>query len=220
MNICINYWGQPRKLKIIKEVYESQLKDNINNFHICYSTWKTEDVQDFKAIFPDAYVIQYDLPDFTLYEDIIFKFKYDHTTVSKDIKNYILGLYIREQSLKTINKYIQNHNIIFDFIITLRPDTNIYNGNLKQYYDNINNNSNILYLAKEPRYDIYNQGAVPDALLISNFYNMNKLISFPIFENIAIDGNIIHPETATGKNIIHNSFVVNYLDIYAFRLPP
>ena len=222
LNICVNYWGQPRQLKIINDIYNNQIKDNINKFYICYSTWKNEDVDGFKKIFPDAYIIQYDLPDLSIYKDIIDNYKYDITSISQDISNYVLGLYIREKSLHTINNYTIMNNITFDIIITLRPDTDIYNGNLNEHYNFINSNinSNIVFVPDKPRYDIYNQGAVPDALLVSNIYNMNKILSFPKFENIAIYGNIIHPETATGKHILYNNFILKYLNIYAIRWQP
>lgn len=63
MNICVNYWGQPRLMDVIKNVYDTQIKDDSNNFHICYSTWKTEDVSTFKRIFPNSYIKQYDMPN-------------------------------------------------------------------------------------------------------------------------------------------------------------
>jgi hypothetical protein len=128
MNICVNYWGQPRLMNIIERVYKTQINDNINNFHICYSTWKTEDISRFKEIFPNSYIIQYDLPNLENYKDVIQKYEYDITTISRDITNYIYGLYIKEQSINTINNYMKCKNITFDFIITLRPDSDIYNG--------------------------------------------------------------------------------------------
>jgi hypothetical protein len=48
-------------------------------------------------------------------------------------------------------------------------------------------------------------------------YNTKKLLTFPDFNVIAINGNIIHPETATGKLILNNNFIIHFFDIYAFR---
>lgn len=224
MNICVNYWGQPRQLNIIEDIYKNQINDNINNFHICYSTWKTENIENFKKIFPNAYIKQYDFPDLSLYNNIIDNYHYDDTTVSRDIKNYILGIYILEQSLKTINEFKEMNNVNFNFIITIRPDTDIYNGTLFSYYsdinNNINNDNNTFYTANSPRFDVYNEGAVPNALFISNLHNMSKLLTFPDFKNISIMQNIIHPETAAGKNIKYNKFNLKYLNLYAFRWQP
>lgn len=215
MNICVNYWGQPRLMNIIEGVYKTQIDDNINNFHICYSTWKTEDITKFKEIFPNSYVKQYDFPDLENYKEIIKKYEYHH--YSNDIARYIFGLFIRDKSINTINEYMNMKNIEFDFIITIRPDSNIYDGILNKYYSIIKENVNLLHTATHPRYDVYNEGAVPDALLISNYNNMKKILKFPNFETIAVNGNIVHPETATGKNIIHNKISVNYLNLSSFR---
>jgi len=217
MNICVNYWGQPRLMNIIEDIYKTQINDNINNFHICYSTWKTEDISRFKAIFPNSYIKQYDYPNLENYKDIIQKYKYDGTTISRDITNYIYGLFIREQSINTINEYMNIKNITFDFIITIRPDTDIYNGLLHSYYYNILENTNFLYVATHPRYDVYNQGAIPNALLISSYNNMKNILKFPNFELIAIDGNYIHPETSTGKQVIYNQIPIKYMNLSSFR---
>jgi hypothetical protein len=217
MNICVNYWGQPRLMNIIEDIYKTQINDNINNFHICYSTWKTENISIFKEIFPNSYIKQYDYPNLENYSDIIQNYKYDNTTISRDITNYIYGLFIREQSINTINEYMNINNVSFDFIITIRPDTDIYNGLLYSYYNNILENKKFLYVATHPRYDIYNQGAIPDALLISNYNNMKKILKFPNFETIAINSNIIHPETATGKNVIYNQVPIKYMNLSSFR---
>lgn len=112
---------------------------------------------------------------------------------------------------------MNNNNINFDIIITIRPDTDVYDGLLNTCYVSMLENTNMLYVATHPRFDIYNQGAIPDALLISNFDVMVKLLKFPDFRFISIHKNIIHPETATGKNVKHQNICVKYLNLSAFR---
>ena len=146
--------------------------------------------------------------------EIIKKYEYLH--YSNDIVRYIFGLFIRDKSINTINEYMNIKNIEFDFIITIRPDSNIYDGILNKYYSNIKDNASLLHTATHPRFDIFNEGAVPDALLISNYNNMKKVLKFPNFETIAVNGNIIHPETSTGKTIIHNQIDLNYLNLSSF----
>ena len=46
---------------------------------------------------------------------------------------------------------------------------------------------------------------------------MKKILKFPNFETIAINGNIIHPETADGKIIIHNQLFIHFLNVSSFR---
>lgn len=227
MNICVNYWGQPRLLNVIEHIYNSQINDGLNNFHICYTTWKDENVSKFKELFKDSYINQIDKPNLELekYKDIINKFTYH--SYNPDIKHYMLGIYIREQSLKTVVEYQMQKNINFDFIITIRPDTIISEGVLYSYYSTIIKNMDYIYVCDRPRYDIYNKGAIPDAVFISSLDTITKIIksfSFekdndipPDFDNVCVNGNIIHPETVSGQLIRLSDIPIYFLNLHAFR---
>lgn len=215
MNICINYWGQPRLLNVIQNIYDSQINDKINNFYICYTTWKNEDITKFNKIFPNSYINQIDYPEINNYKYIINHFKYD--SYNPDIKHCILGLYVRERSLDTVSAYQEKLNIKFDFIITIRPDSEIREKKLFDYYSYINLNPEYIYLADRPRYDIHNKGAVPDALIISTLDSLKEILKFPDFNKVAVNGNYIHPESTTGQMIRFSKIKCIFLDFYAFR---
>jgi hypothetical protein len=217
MNICVNYWGQPRLLNIIEEIYNTQINDKNNNFYICYTTWKTEDVTKFNRIFPNSYINQIDHPDLTSdkYKYMIKNFQYD--SYNPDIKHCILGLYVREQSLNTVSLYEKNLNIKFDFIITIRPDTEIKEGILFNFYSYIKSNPEYIYVPDRPRYDVYGKGAVPDALLISKLDSLKEILKFPNFDDIKINGYLIHPESSTGQMIQFSKIKCIFLDIFSFR---
>jgi hypothetical protein len=40
MNICINFFGQPRFVNNANYIYNNFIKDEINNFYVLYTTWK------------------------------------------------------------------------------------------------------------------------------------------------------------------------------------
>lgn len=221
MNILINYFGQPRNIPLCENVYNLHINDKINTFHVCYSTWNTEDIVEFSKIFPSAFIMQYDYPDITKYQDIINNYKYEH--YSRDISHYVYGLKIRENSINTIDEYIRLHSINIDFIINIRTDTDIYTDNFKdegilyRYYNLIIKDTSNVYLANKPRFDIYNVGAIPDALIISNYNNTKSILTFPDFSSITAYDKIIHPESATGKMIINNNINKIFLNMHAFR---
>jgi hypothetical protein len=199
-------------------MYETQINDKINNFYICYTTWKTEDVTKFKRIFPNSYINQIDHPDLTSdkYKNIIANFKYD--SYNPDIKHYILGLHVREQSLNTVSSYQKYINVKFDFIITIRPDTEIKENTLFNFYSLIHLNPAYIYVPDRPRYDIYNKGTVPDALIITNMNSLKEIFKFPNFNDIKVNGNLIHPESATGQMIQFSKIKCIFLNIFSFRV--
>jgi hypothetical protein len=216
MNICINYWGKPRKLNVIEETYNTQLNDKINNFHICYTTWKTEDISRFKEIFPDSYVNQIDPPDLDTdkYKYIIDNFR--PVSYNPSIINSILGLYVRQQSVSTVSTFEQNLNIKFDFVITVRPDTLITEGILYENYPFIKKNLNYIYVGDRPRFDVLNMGSVPDSLIVSTLENTTKMLGeFPDFDKIDIN-RTYHPETASDKLIKLSGVECFFLNLSAF----
>lgn len=218
MNICVNYWGQPRLLNVIQDMYDIQINDKINNFYICYTTWKTEDVTKFNKIFPNSFINQIDHPDLTneKYQDMINNFIYE--SYNPDIKHYILGLHVREQSLNTVSLYEKELNINFDFIITIRPDTELKENTLFDFYSLIKANPEYIYVPDRPRFDIYNKGAVPDALIITNMNSLKEILKFPNFHDIKVNGNSIHPESSTGQMIRFSKIKCIFLNIFGFRI--
>lgn len=217
MNICVNYWGQPRLLNVIQDIYDTQINDKINNFYICYTTWKTEDITKFNIIFPNSCINQIDYPDLSSdkYKDIINNFKYD--SYNPDIKHCIFGLYVREQSLNTVSSYEKNINIKFDFIITIRPDTEIKEDKLFNFYSLIKSNPEYIYVPDRPRFDIYNKGSVPDSLIIANMNSLKEILKFPNFHDVKVNDNLFHPESSTGQMINFSKIKCIFLNIFSFR---
>ena len=231
IKICINYWGQTRNYEShARDIYNSRTvppNSNENNYeyHILYSTWKDENIELFQNLFPEAYIKQYDKPDMEQYKNIIDNYKLDKSQPpSKSLERYLCGLHIKKISTDTIIEYQQIKNINFDIVVSLRVDCNIFDGNLFDYYNKIletnknNINNNEIYFANEMRYDIYNQGGVPDTLFIGNLNNVllaSKQID--IIEQISLKNtNEIHPETAFYKACIALGLDVKYLPFNAF----
>ena len=231
IRICINYWGQPRNREShARDIYNSRIihpNSNENNyeFHIVYSTWKDENIETFKKLFPEAYIKQYDKPDMGQYKNIIDNYKLDKSQPSsKSLERYLYGLYIKKLSTETIIKYQEQKKIKFDIVVSLRVDCNIWDGNVFDHYNNIlklnkiNVNNNEIYFANENRYDIYNQGGVPDTLLLGNLNNVllaSKQIDI-IEKTTLTNTKEIHPETAFFKGCIASGLNVKYLPFKAF----
>ena len=58
---------------------------------------------------------------------------------------------------------------------------------------------------------------IPCSSWSSNYNNIKQILKFPNFEIIALNGDLIHPETSTYKHIIHNQIEINYLNLSSFR---
>ena len=137
MNICLNYYGQPRGCKKLKENYLNNIKDDINTFHCVYTTWNTEDISEFKNIFPDSFINQIEKPNISYFSYFKDNYTMDHTWVSNNVPmdNFLYFLYIKTNSIKTIEKYEEINNIKFDIVITLRPDHYFTGTNINYYYN-------------------------------------------------------------------------------------
>ncbi len=219
MNICLNYWGQPRELKIIKEIYDTQIYDNKYNFYVLFTTYKNEDVKKFVEYFPNSYINQIDDINENDYEEIVKEYTFEHW--SNNILHYIRGINLRSKSYETINNYIKEKNIKFDLVLTLRPDSDIYDCKFYNLYDHIfevlNKNPNILICADKPAFDVHQCGTIPDALFISKMDTIEKILKFPNFKIISVSNNVVHPETASYKHVKSQNIDICYLNFYAFK---
>ncbi len=200
MNICINYYGQPRGLKIIENNFYEKVYDNKNNFHILYSTWSSENTEDFKKIFPNSFIKKYDLPDMNNHIDLIQNYGMDSSQVN-GIENYIKYLTIKNNSLQTIIDYEQIKKINFDIIITMRPDHIFYNDNLYNYYDYFMTKDDYIFVPVDPCYDIYGEGGYQCSFCMCNRTNIDKILSkIQIIKYLTLNNtNIFHPETVGFK---------------------
>ena len=50
MNVCINYYGQPRTLDHMKHTFDNYFAKTKYNLHIIYTTWDHTDISKFKEI--------------------------------------------------------------------------------------------------------------------------------------------------------------------------
>lgn len=229
INVCLNYYGQPRNTDITSNIYYNFIHIDHNKYklpfnvkyHIIYTTWKSEDISNFKQLFPSSYIEQIDEPNMENYRYLIEKFKIDISNPNKTIDHYIKGFYVKQASFKTIEKYENDNNIKFDFIITIRTDIYI-NYYLPSYYEVINNNlDNTVYTANEPKFAIYNSPALPDVICISNKKTMEKILNqLSILEHCTVNGSdYFHPETSFYNALKYYNLHINELNFKAFPEP-
>ena len=216
MHICINIFGQIRFIEHLLNTINISLIDNINTFHILYSTWTTTDIEGMKNLFPDCYIQQYDLPDINMYKHFIDTYKLDISQYKhKTISHYILGYHIKKMSIDTILKYENEKNIKFDIILTMRTYTNLFNIPLQEYYKEINDN--IIYTANEPSFDIYKLGAYPDSFTMAKRDSTLQILNvFDVLDKSTIDDTTFHPESASYKIIINKGLKIIKLPFKAF----
>ncbi len=217
MNICVNYYGQPRGYKYIEENFNNKINDNKNNFHILYTTWNTETTEKFNEIFSNhkTYVRKIDYPDKEEYKDLIEKYTLDPTNSFKGGKEHLLNvLYIKYSSLKTIEEYEKINKINFDMVISLRPDIKICTNDLFSHYDYFMTKNDYIFGASGPQWDIYNEGSWQGICIICNRENTNKCLSdLLVIEHITLKNtNIIHPETSQFKLLKYYNLKYEYLN--------
>ena len=218
-NICINYFGQIRNIDVLKKTYSEFIYNHNYNYHILLTTWEDEKMIDkFKQIFPNSYVRKVILPDINIFQDIIKKYTIDPTNSHKSIEHYLLGLYIKNETKNTILEYLDQININFDIVVTLRTYIYIFDNNISQFFEHINNEENKIYIACDPKFNIYNQNAKPDVIFLSNQDVTLKAVNhFDCLEKTVVNNtNYFHPETSFGKNIIEKKIDIVELPFRAF----
>jgi hypothetical protein len=226
LNVCLNYYGQPRKLDNTKNIYDNYIKLNENNplnvkYHILYTTWKSENVDEFKTLFPESYVEQIDEPNMENYEHIIKNYKMDNTNHFKSVEHYIKGLFVKQKSYDTIEKYEKINNINFDFIITMRTDVYL-DKHLPDFYKTIIlNQNNTVYVAKEPKFAVYNTPALPDVISIADKESTKRVVGqLDILPNCVVtDTDFFHPETSFYNALKYSNLNIIELDFKAFPQP-
>ena len=229
INVCLNYYGQPRNIDITRDTYYKfiHIDDNKHKlpfnvkYHIIYTTWKSEDVSKFKQLFPCSYIEQIEEPNMENYNFLIENYKVDITNPYKNINHYIKGFHIKKSSFKTIEKYENDNNINFDFIITIRPDIYL-NNYLPKFYELINKKlDNTVYTAVEPKFAVYNSPALPDVICISNKKTMEKILNqLSILEHCTVNGsNFFHPETSFYNALRYYNLNIINLNFKAFPQP-
>ena len=221
MKICINLCGQPKLIHNLKDEIYKYLYSNKHEYYILYSTWTTENVELVREIFPNAFVKQY-TPSMNNDE---FKYVYENyspdcTNIQKSKNTYLFKKYIAQCSISTILECEKQNNIVFDIIITTRPDVKISSShNLSTFFDNIfKNDENHAYVATQPRFDVYNQGAYPDAFIVSKRNTMlNILNTIDIIRHCSLPGTTqFHPETSDYKVLCLKNINCVYLNFEAF----
>jgi hypothetical protein len=218
MNVCLNFYGQPKNIRNLRDVYDKYLYNEKYNYHIVYTTWKTENVELFRSFFPNAYINQIDCPDETneIYKNITMNYNIDPTNLAgrKNIQGFFLGLYSKDYSRNTILEYETQNNIKFDLIVSLRPDTNL-NANVSLHFEKFVENE--IYVASDPCYNIYQQGAYPAAFDMAKRDVMMYLLDFiKIINYCTLNGtNIFHGETSLYKLIKIKNLQIVFLDFHA-----
>lgn len=219
--ICLNYYGQVRDTNITRNTYNKFIQGD-NEYHIIFTTWNNENTTDFETLFPSSYIKKFEIPNIDDYSGYVKNIVVDHTNPHKSIQHVIYGLYIKKMSYNTIEEYENIHNIKFDFIISLRTDVYL-NKNLNVFYDYIdqNLNDNVVFVASEPKFDVYCQSALPDVLCISNKFVMKKMLNQldSLDKCLLLNSNQFHPETSFCKYINFMNLKWCELHLKAFPQP-
>ncbi len=205
MNICVNFFGQPKFVNNAKYIYNNFIKDNSNNFHILYTTWEDENIEVFENDFPGAFIRKIKKPDESVFDkDLLENYKMDYSNAHKTMSRYLYGFYIKAQSKETVLEYERTHNIEFDVIVTVRIYTKLKNS-ISPYYERIKNDSENVYVASERLFNIHNSPSYPDTFVASNrSIGLDILDCFDVLKESTIhNSKIFHPETSA-YNIIKN----------------
>lgn len=222
MNICLNYYGQPRNIELMKHTFDQHIQNSNITYHILYTTWDTEPIEEIKQKFPNSFISQYPHPNNDMFTHLIDRFIMDPGNQHKSLLHYLLGLYIKSMTIKTIEEYEKNTNIKFDFIISIRSD--IYmNHNISDFYDFIldNINNNMIFVACDPKFDSYSQYALPDVMFISDKSVCEKMLNqLYIIEHCAVKNtNWFHPESSFFNTIEYFQLDIKELPFKAFPEP-
>jgi hypothetical protein len=221
MPICINYYGQPRELERTKRMYDEFLASSSHDVYICYTTWDTESINEFRELFPNAYIRQIPLPDTeALYSEPIHRFSIDPTNSSrKSMAHYILGLYIKKHSYYTIEQLSRDIGATFDSVVSLRTDVYLYDCIIKDMYDMLTTfKTNTVFVANEPKFNIYGEFGLPDVFYISDMPTMTKILfQLDILEECIVpEKNFFHPETSFHISLVRMGLSIIELPLRAF----
>ena len=212
MKICIMYTGLNRTSKETKMVYDRFLKDNINEFTVCFTTWDYEDTINFEEYFTDSKVFKFpDLEEKEIKEWI----GRSHIEYSGGkTHNLVKQWYIRYKSIEVLDSLKKE----FDVVVLTRTDVKIWK-NISEYYNLINDDGNTVCTAIGPTWDLessggghhtlsnnlyYGLGAVPTPLYFSNEKTMRKLLEIYNNKNLVSNGPYgLHDESSVARWINH-----------------
>ena len=127
----------------------------------------------------------------------------------------ILDFWCHQKSLENLKdliiEYETKNNINFDIILRIRTDVHLSNSIVKYYNNVIENN---VYVASEPRYDIYNRGSYPDFLIFGRNKEMKNILNaIHIIENCLYEPHTFHPESSAYAITKYYNYNCNHLPI-------
>ena len=232
MNICINFYGQQRDMNNVIDMLKNYIRDrererDDNKFYILYTGWENEEPL-FETLITDCYVkrVAVNKEKIEYYVNKYSDIELDITNVinNKNIEHIMYGFYIKQQSINTINEFMEKNNIQFDLIVTLRIDTKIIEETLFSNYEYIQKcGFHNVYVSKESMYDwnILNVGAISDFMSVSNYENTVKILNqLDNLEHSAIyyDNKLLfHPESSFCKYLRYNNFNILRLNCVTCR---
>jgi hypothetical protein len=222
MPICINYYGQPRELERTKRIYDEFLASSSHDVYICYTTWDTESIQEFRKLFPNSYIRQIPVPDTeALYSETINRFSIDPSNRSrKSMAHYILGLYIKKHSYYMIEQLSSDIGATFDIVVSLRTDVYLYDCIIKDQYDDMLKTfkTNTVFVANAPKFNIYGEFGLPDVFYISDMPTMKKILfQLDILEECVVPRKrFFHPETSFHVSLVRMGLSIIELPLRAF----
>lgn len=220
--ICLVYHGQPRHINNMKEMI-SLLTDDVNEYHMAFTTWIDSDVSEMKAEFNDIFINPIEHPD----ENSINEFcngNIFRSNGTKPLSNYYRQLYLRLKSISTIEKMKEKIDGKFDIIILLRTDAKVWK-NISIYYDMVTDYDNSVYIGGGPNSSIFGsnihdpESACPDTIYFSNESVMIRLLDQINRASEMRIGNVYHPETCQYNFFKLLNLNIKRLEFDAFVCP-
>lgn len=216
MKIAVNFYGQPRSPHNAHNIFSQTILDKKNEFKVLYTTWDEERIDQFQNLFPASFIRQVPVPPIESFKDEISKYQIDPTNPNKTIYGYLLSLYCKKESLKTIQLFEEIANVEFDLVITLRTDTILESNIFQNYYEDAKTRQDSAFVASEINHNVYGTGAYPDMFLLTSRKATRALNQIDMLEKCVVQGtNFFHPETSAFQCLVSNSLSVEFIEMTA-----
>jgi hypothetical protein len=216
MKIAVNFYGQPRDPQNALKTFNNAIVNSKDKFKVLYTTWDDERIDKFEELFPHSFIRQVSRPDVNYFDDYNERFRVDATNPNKTLYGYLLSLYCKKESAKTIELFEEISNTEFDLLITLRTDTILDSNVIQEFYDAASQKTNTAFVTSEINHDVYQKGAYPDMFLMTSRKSINSLRQIEILEKCVVPGtNFFHPETSAYQCLIANNLSVEYMQMTA-----
>lgn len=217
MNIALSFCGLCRQIPHCYQMVQLFLNHPQHNYTILLTTWDDEDITQFSTHFPEGIINRVPQPTTEIKDNWLQDYSMDSSNPHKPVVNYFYQLYIRQQSLTTIEEVETQKNTKFDVVVTLRTDIDLWM-NISSHFSLVQPHDNCVFIPQGPNFDIFGTGACQDVLFFANKKIMSQILRFQ-YENptqIQPLPGIFHPETCQFNCFRRLQLDINSLPFNAF----